>query len=544
VPSNAGCGLTNNPDGRIYSNTSDGVTQIDASTGAALRTLGPAGNALGIATDPRTGNVVYVGQDCRFSATCTIFSLDPSTGLTTTFAQLPSSQASFVDGIAFDPGGDFLFLSTRAPSFALTVLDRSGSVVQQVPMNDEPDGIAFHSVAPKFVVTDDTDGNMTRFTFPNDDYTQTPTLDSFASGGYRGDLSGVGADNCIYLSQDGTNFPDGTSSSSDSIAKICPGFAPSPGTGGGGSSKPSYVAFGDSVTTGYSVKSCGKFDLASSPWGCTGQLAAQPYPDRVAAALGYRSSDDPGFYAQFFPSPPQQGYPSTDLDRVGIWGDTAAAELAAYGQQTNVPGPWLPQFNAVEQAQHLVTGALGANDLHFSDVASWLIPYLQNLNPIDSTDHIKQRADTLLAAAAPAFDQMISSMQTADSHGANAVVVLYYNPFDSGSVLNSTICQPTNAISTTIINELDNDLQSRAQAAGLLVADPRSAFAGHGAGSGERFVFGTDCSPAKAAAELIPSWVPFIGGGGYKAIEQDFDPHPNDQGTTAIAQSILSAIGH
>src|SRR5215813_4563776 len=34
VPSNAGCGMTNHPDGFIYSNTSLGVVQINASSGA------------------------------------------------------------------------------------------------------------------------------------------------------------------------------------------------------------------------------------------------------------------------------------------------------------------------------------------------------------------------------------------------------------------------------------------------------------------------------------------------------------------------------
>ena len=231
VPSNAGCGLTNNPDGFIYSNSDAGVSQIDASTGSALRTLGQPGNALGITTDPQSHRVVYVGQDCRFSPTCSIYSLDPSTNTTTTLAQLPSSQASFVDGLTFDPSGQFLFLSTRAPFFALTILTRKGAVAQQVPMSDEPDGIAFHAVSPQFVVTNDTDGNITRFAFPQTDYTQKPTVDSFASGGFRGDLLSVGADGCMYLTQDGTNFPDGTRSSADSIVRICPGFAPPPGVG-------------------------------------------------------------------------------------------------------------------------------------------------------------------------------------------------------------------------------------------------------------------------------------------------------------------------
>ena len=57
-------------------------------------------------------------------------------------------------------------------------------------------------VTPKFVVTNnENDGTMTRFDFPNDDYTQAPTVTVFASGGFRGDLTQVGSDGCIYSTQ-------------------------------------------------------------------------------------------------------------------------------------------------------------------------------------------------------------------------------------------------------------------------------------------------------------------------------------------------------
>jgi len=229
VPSNAGCGLTNHPDGYLYSNTDQGVARLDAGTGAPITTLGPPGNVLGITVDPQTNDVVYVGADCRFTATCTIIRLNPTTGASSTFAVLNASDAQFVDGLAFDPSGAYLFLSNRAPTYRLTVLNRSGAIVQHVAMGDEPDGISFHSTAPQFVATSDTDGNITRFDFPHNDFTQTPTQSTFASGGYRGDLSQVGPDTCIYLTQDGTTYDDGSTASQDSIVRVCPGFAPPPG---------------------------------------------------------------------------------------------------------------------------------------------------------------------------------------------------------------------------------------------------------------------------------------------------------------------------
>jgi sugar lactone lactonase YvrE len=93
-------------------------------------------------------------------------------------------------------------------------------------MTSEPDGIAFHASTPKFVVTDNTDGTMTRFDFPADDYTQVPVQSVFASGGFRGDLSQVGADGCLYLTQAGTRYDNGVVTGENSLVQICGGFAP------------------------------------------------------------------------------------------------------------------------------------------------------------------------------------------------------------------------------------------------------------------------------------------------------------------------------
>lgn len=229
-----GCGLTNHPDGTLYSNSGLGVVNRDASTGALLRApFGPAGNSLGITVDPQTNNIVYVAQDCRFTATCTIVTINPITGISSAFAVLPSSTASFIDGIYFEPGGNYLFMSNRANTgtptqFHMTVLDRTGTVVNNASMTSEPDGIAFH-VNPSFVVTNNADGTMTRFDFPSLDFTAPPVQSLFAFGGFRGDLTQVGPDTCLYLSQNGTRFADNTTSGNDSIVQICPSFVPPPG---------------------------------------------------------------------------------------------------------------------------------------------------------------------------------------------------------------------------------------------------------------------------------------------------------------------------
>jgi sugar lactone lactonase YvrE len=101
--------------------------------------------------------------------------------------------------------------------------------------------VAFHAVDPKFVATINTDGTITRFDFPGGstpDYTQPPTQTLIASGGFRGDISQVGPDTCLYVPQEGARYADGTISDplndegqrDNSIVRICPGFAPPTGT--------------------------------------------------------------------------------------------------------------------------------------------------------------------------------------------------------------------------------------------------------------------------------------------------------------------------
>lgn len=273
LPSNTGCGLTNHPNGGLYSNTSGGVVKLDAGTGAQTGgPFGPAGNALGIAVDPQTGNLVYVGG-------AGLASVNAALTTTSTFA----STTDFIDQIAFDPSGDFLFASDRTAN-ALLILRRNGTVAQSVPLaggRGEPDGIAFKASAPKFVVTNNTDGTMTRFDFPGDDFTKTPTQAAFATGGFRGDMAQVGPDGCLYVTQDGGRYDDGTSTGSDTLVRICPGFAPPAGV-----AQPPTVTIttppegatytqGEIVNANYScAEGAGGPGLKAAPNGCVGTVPA------------------------------------------------------------------------------------------------------------------------------------------------------------------------------------------------------------------------------------------------------------------------------
>jgi hypothetical protein len=241
VTSTNGCGLTNHPDGNLYSNTTNGVVRINATTGAGntIR-MGSRGNALGITVDPITRRLVYAGFECRSPQAgntdiiCVIYDVDPTTNATTAFATLDGSEAQFVAGVRFDATGNYLFLATRAVRRSgtlvnenrMTILNRSGAIVQNIPLGSTALGdFAFH-VSPNFVMTSDDAGTLTRYDFPGNDYSRPPTISVLASGGFRATLSQVGRDGCFYVTQSRTRFPDGTTVNDDSVVRICPDFVP------------------------------------------------------------------------------------------------------------------------------------------------------------------------------------------------------------------------------------------------------------------------------------------------------------------------------
>jgi hypothetical protein len=253
LASNTGCGLAVDPNGFLYSNTSNGIVKLDPNTGDVVAgPYGPRGNALGIAVDPISGNLVYVASDASIAF------VDPGFTTSGSFSTATSGDG-FVDQIAFDPTGQYLFVSYDGGN-SMIVLRRDGSHVQSIPLTvgHNPDGIAFHSASPQFVVTNNNDGTMTRFDFPSNDFSQAPSQTQFASGGFRGDHAQVGPDSCLYATQNGTRYDDGTTSGSNSLVRICPGFAPPPGVGR------RLLAFGDSIAAGYGLGPSGPLTGGSS----------------------------------------------------------------------------------------------------------------------------------------------------------------------------------------------------------------------------------------------------------------------------------------
>ncbi|MEO8784727.1 MAG: SGNH/GDSL hydrolase family protein [Candidatus Saccharimonadales bacterium] len=290
--------------------------------------------------------------------------------------------------------------------------------------------------------------------------------------------------------------------------------------------KLAYVAFGDSITTGNSIPGCQE-SRQESPWGCTNSPPpATPYPDLVAANLGYRFSDQLDDYSSL-----SSGLGSQSLERVGIWGDTLQDVTQARRDRHNNQGLWSPQLVEVEHANKLVTGSLGINDLHFSDIAYWIKQYLT-----PGGSKVSQSAQQILSSRSADFDQLFRSLVIAKGNGAKVAVTLYYNPYDSAGYQ----CQDLKNLASQLIDSLDQELLSRSRQAGLMAVDFRPTFQGHGAGSPQPYVFGSQCKLSSAVADWMPSWLG--GGGGQTNLAAGFDPHPNNSGTSAMAQAILGVV--
>lgn len=270
----------------------------------------------------------------------------------------------------------------------------------------------------------------------------------------------------------------------------------------------SFVAFGDSLTTGGSIQNCNP-NRHTSPWGCTGDPAAPPYPDLVKEALGFDSEN---------------------YRRVGIWGYTAQEAAHAHANGRNTEGEWTPQLTTIEEADGLVIGALGVNDLQFSNVLLWARKYFQ------PGDQVSATARNLLAERADDFDQLFSSLRVAQNNGATVVLGLYYNPYDTPNAF----CGDLENIGNRVVDTLNDELIRRAESEGFLVADFRPAFRNHGSGAADPFVFGTECKATSALIAWAPEWLG--GGGGKQAVGVTFDPHPNQKGTQAMAAAIIEEI--
>ena len=268
APAPVGCGIVNLPQPylgitAVMANTQTGLWPLDADSGLPILG-GPlnsasvhAGNGRGIDIDPAsspTNNVVYAGADCdptlRAATTCTLWDYDTTLGSTLGFARFHRAATESIESLYFSPDGNHVLMSYRDSGMGAQGLIAIGrratlissrsyvddtQVIGRIAMRSMPQGIAFRT-AGDFAVTLNEDGTMMKLTFPSGDFSQAPTQSLFASGGFLGGMLRVGADGCIYAPQSrlpggasGVRFGDNAVGSSDSVARICGGFAPAPG---------------------------------------------------------------------------------------------------------------------------------------------------------------------------------------------------------------------------------------------------------------------------------------------------------------------------
>ncbi|MCH7972200.1 MAG: hypothetical protein IH960_14350 [Chloroflexi bacterium] len=217
VASDAGCGMINHPNGKIYSNTTLGVVEIDAVTGAAtaLPPFGAAGRAFGITVHPKNDDIIYVGSSNEI--------LRVAIGGASSLYSL-ANAGDTVSEIVFDSYG-LLYLAVREGENRITVVNSDGSKNRDIILTSTPFGMAYHETA-NFMVTMNDDGTITKIDLDSGD-----AISLFAGGEVGHFMSTVGPDGCLYNTRlFGTTYDDLTTTGESSVVRICDivgdGFTP------------------------------------------------------------------------------------------------------------------------------------------------------------------------------------------------------------------------------------------------------------------------------------------------------------------------------
>ena len=197
--------------------------------------------------------------------------------------------------------------------------------------------------------------------------------------------------------------------------------------------------------------------------------------------------------------------------------------------------------------------------MKFSDVSYWLGQcvgakqkrFLGRVYDVDLVVKPTCQEAAKARATSPQFradmDTMFGILDTAKAGGADVVITLQYNPYNTSKQIRfqpDRSCKLLHTIAAHITNALNNELSSRATNHGFMTADFRSKFVGKGAGSSDSYVFGSDCETlgVPTALDFDLGWPPLDTSDTKKEIQKRFDPHPNTKGTRAQADTVLDAI--
>jgi hypothetical protein len=133
-----------------------------------------------------------------FARDTTLFTVSPDLTNLTTFAA-PVSSGTY-DGITIHPTGQYVFVSDYSNN-CIRIFNRNGANINTIPVPGTPDGIALSTGSEMFLVSNNNDNRMWRYTFAGNDFAGAATASDFATGGQRGDMMASGPDGCMYVTQ-------------------------------------------------------------------------------------------------------------------------------------------------------------------------------------------------------------------------------------------------------------------------------------------------------------------------------------------------------
>ena len=205
-------GVTLGLDGYIYTNDNGGgvVQKWDPNNRVSV------GGAMVSSHVASLSSAAYNGWGITTDSSGAIFHTT-KTGATTAIV---GSTGTFIDQVAIDPTGPFIAGADLSYGNVKLWDATTGALINTAAVGSghRPDGIAFDSLGN--IYTNNTDGTVTRIEFGSG-YSAGPTGHTLiASGGFYGDLAGVGVDGSFYLSQYGTRFDNGAINGNTSIVKL------------------------------------------------------------------------------------------------------------------------------------------------------------------------------------------------------------------------------------------------------------------------------------------------------------------------------------
>lgn len=212
--SSGGYAMTNAPNGLIYVNTGSGLQSVNPANWSqpAVNLGGFSGGGYSI-NALQNGKIVYSNT----ASTSTVYIYDPTLNTHTPIYTMPPNVN--VDDIETGPGNIIALAGQTGPQ--ITIINQTGGVINSfaTPPTSYPDGLAFGGgIFPNSIYSNNNDGSITRFDFPNPGYLGVPSVTYIAKGagtnnvngpGAYGDLAAVGPDCAFYVyhgNNNGLNF--------------------------------------------------------------------------------------------------------------------------------------------------------------------------------------------------------------------------------------------------------------------------------------------------------------------------------------------------